>query len=261
MSQPGLAPNPQVAMRLAQQAAVAAGKVGTSATEARDRCRQLVTLMNNILAESSVAGESGAEIERHARALRASVGQVEKALGKRLVQRQVGLSLPLLRRGGARSPQGQPAELGASEPGDARPPHEQVPGRGQQAGSFVVARPWQTGAMPAIRPEHLAGQNPYATGTFPAQPRPGLQTGQSRTPGASHSGSGRFTQPGEWSVPPSASGSGQRKPSVPSTPLSARQQNSSFDDLGLPGLPEEYRSIWKTDDADSGDVGDPSEQE
>jgi hypothetical protein len=232
-----------------------------------------------------VAGESGADIERHARALRESVEQVEKALGTRLIQRPSGVSLPLTRRGTLRAMLGQVegrpnagvTDLRAMQEQAAR---EQEAMRQHQTGSLRAVRPHQTGAMPAIRPEQFWGQSPYARGNFPAQPQPGMgrqtgkfpaqppqqqsmggQTGRHHVPGPSHSG--HIPQPGEWSMPPSASGSSQRRPPTPSTPLNGRTGNTGnmgntggpAADLGLPGLPEEYRSRWQMEMEDEGDTG------
>ncbi len=259
MSQPGIAPNAGLAMRWAQQAAIAAGKVGGSAAEARDRCRQLVTLMNHILAESTVASESGDDVERHARILRESVERVEQALGKRLISRQFRLSLPLLRKSGRRSTLRQDAGRAdaAGSAGTSRQQAIRMPRTGG-SGAFPAR---QTGAVPAVRPDQLSGRNPYATGKFPAVPRPGSQSGRPPIPGPSHKG--RFAQPGNWSMPPSSGINSQRRRPRPSTPLgNTGRHGSAGNDLGLPGLPEEYRSSWKLDDEGDSDAADwPNEQQ
>ena len=91
MSQPGLLPDSATAMRLAQQAAVATAQVGSAAEDARDVCSQLVGLMNHIVAEGDIVGNSGLEMEAQAKELRAAIESVEMTIGERLVRRALFL--------------------------------------------------------------------------------------------------------------------------------------------------------------------------
>jgi hypothetical protein len=170
ISQPGLAPDPAAAVRWARQAAVASGKIGTSVADARDRCRQLVQLMNHMLAETSVAGQSGGEIERHARELRDAIEQIETNLGQRLVRRQPGRQLRTwltshsrARKRGARAPgtqrSGMPKGARAGTPPGAgvRP---SPPAERRATGKFRTLRDAAaaTGGLPAVRPLHPEGR-------------------------------------------------------------------------------------------------------
>lgn len=91
MSQPGLLPDPALAVRLAQQAAVAAAQVGSAAEDARDVCHQLVGLMNHVIAEGAIVEDGGTEMESRARDLRAAVESVEMTVGERLLRRSLFL--------------------------------------------------------------------------------------------------------------------------------------------------------------------------
>ncbi len=188
ISQPGLAPDPAAAMRWARQAAIASGRIGTSVADARDRCRQLVRLMNHMLAETSVAGQSGGEIERHARELRDAIEQLETSLGQRLVRRQPGRQLrswltsrSRARKRGAGVPDtqqtGAPGGLEGTRTGTPpvagmRPP---PPVERRATGEFRTLRD-ATGKLPAVRPPHPEGL-PHWSG---AHPNP--NTSQTRNP-------------------------------------------------------------------------------
>ncbi|MFI5273017.1 MAG: Cache 3/Cache 2 fusion domain-containing protein, partial [Ktedonobacterales bacterium] len=87
MSQPGAAPDPARTLEHAKHSAVIAARIGTSAASARDLCRQIVTLMNHILADGTGIAGGGRELEAAAVELRESVEHVEVTLGERLVQR------------------------------------------------------------------------------------------------------------------------------------------------------------------------------
>jgi len=184
-SQPGLAPDPAAAVRWARQAAIASGRIGTSVTDARDRCRQLVRLMNHMLAETSVAEQSGGEIERHARELRDAIEQLETNLGQRLVRRQPGHQLrswltshSRARKRGANTPGAHQT----STPDGTRsgaPPAAGVrltpPDAQRTTGEFRTLRD-ATGNLPAVHPPHPEGR-PHWSG---AHPNP--NTSQTRNP-------------------------------------------------------------------------------
>jgi hypothetical protein len=87
MSQPGAAPDPVTAMRLARQAVVMAARIGVAAEDARSRCNHVVRLMNQVIAEGHVLSGHGHETERRAAELRGVVEQIERALGEPLAPR------------------------------------------------------------------------------------------------------------------------------------------------------------------------------
>jgi len=87
MSQPGAAPDPATAMRLARQAVVMAARIGVAAEDARSRCNHVVRLMNQVIAEGHVLSGHGHETERQAAELRGVVEQIERALGEPLAPR------------------------------------------------------------------------------------------------------------------------------------------------------------------------------
>lgn len=93
MSQPGQALEPTDATRLARQAAITAGRIGAATEDARDRCRNLVALMNQVIAEGRVLNQSGQQVEDRAAALRQAIEQVEMTLGAQVVARQYGLGI------------------------------------------------------------------------------------------------------------------------------------------------------------------------
>ncbi len=84
MSQPGIAPDPTTAMRLARQAVVMAARIGVAAEDARSRCNHVVRLMNQVIAEGHVLSGHGHETERRAAELRGVVEQIERTLGEPL---------------------------------------------------------------------------------------------------------------------------------------------------------------------------------
>lgn len=231
MSQPGAMPEPSVALHWAQQAAVASGSVGEGVADARDRCRQLVTLMNHILADSTIAGQSGAEIEHHTHDLRASVEQVEVTLGERLVRWQSGVS-PLIRRvkGGPRSFRNaitsrSLAKKGAS-PATSSGSHRHQGAMHRSSGAHHPSASGRrqgisanTGAMPAISASRWGEAD---TG----------QTGIHRASGPSNPGGSNA-----WNSPTSASSS--------SHPGARSAQDAG--PMNLPGLPPELPS-WRRQD-------------
>jgi hypothetical protein len=98
MSHPGAPADATLALHLARQAAVASARIGEATEDVHTLCRQLISMMNHLVADGHVIGGVSAEIEERARALRDSVEDVEVVIGKRLVQRDQLSSLPVLRR-------------------------------------------------------------------------------------------------------------------------------------------------------------------
>jgi hypothetical protein len=99
MSQPGIATNAAVALRLAREAAVRASEVGTTGDETRTHARQVITLMNQVIAEGRALAQEGQEANSHANELAATLDRMETDLGEQLVPRRYDLgSTPLIRR-------------------------------------------------------------------------------------------------------------------------------------------------------------------
>ncbi|HEY7339852.1 MAG TPA: cache domain-containing protein, partial [Ktedonobacterales bacterium] len=99
MSQPGLATNAAVALRLAREAAVRASEVGTTGDETRTHARHVITLMNQVIAEGRALAQEGQAAESHANELATTLDRMETDLGEQLVPRRYDLgSTPLIRR-------------------------------------------------------------------------------------------------------------------------------------------------------------------
>ena len=99
MSQPGIATNAAVALRLAREAAVRASEVGTTGDETRTHARQVIMLMNQVIAEGRALAQEGQEAESHANELAATLDRMETDLGEQLTPRRYDLgSTPLIRR-------------------------------------------------------------------------------------------------------------------------------------------------------------------
>lgn len=82
MSQPGVAPDPAVAMRLARQAVVLAARIGVATEETRLRCNDIVRLMNQVLAEGHMLGGQGHETERRVAELHDAIERLRGTLGE-----------------------------------------------------------------------------------------------------------------------------------------------------------------------------------
>ena len=91
MSQPGQALDPATATRLARQSAIIAGRIGAATEDSRERCRYLIGMMNQVIAEGRVLGDEGRVLEARANALRTSIERVEITLGAKVVCRQYDL--------------------------------------------------------------------------------------------------------------------------------------------------------------------------
>ena len=88
MSQPNVAVNMQMALRLAREAAVRASEVGTAGDATREHARQVITLMNRVIAEGRALAQEGQLAESHARELAETLDRMEADLGERLAARQ-----------------------------------------------------------------------------------------------------------------------------------------------------------------------------
>jgi hypothetical protein len=99
MSQPGVAINAATALRLAREAAVRAAEVGTAGDETRAHARQVIALMNQVIADGRALAQEGQEATSHANALAATLDHMETDLGEQLAPRRYDLgSAPLIRR-------------------------------------------------------------------------------------------------------------------------------------------------------------------
>lgn len=259
MSHPGAAPDPAATLYWARQAAVASGRIGVAAEQARDLCKHIVTLMNHIIAEGNVASERGREMQVCAHELRGSVEQVEMTLGERLINRPHGLgSIPLLRR--IRPASQRLRKLLA--------PHAPRRSHARQAApeTPVAPRPalgndpGNTGNFGAMKSHGFTGQHPRHSPVRPPHPGNHLnhlgQTGQHRAADtgewrrsggpdahASESAQSRIPQPSR-----PRGGSGHAGPLPP--PRHASNQGTpphdprAGNDRGLPDLPENGSSSW-----------------
>jgi hypothetical protein len=91
LSQPGQALDPATVTRMAQQSAVISGRIGAASEDARERCRHLIGMMNQVIAEGRVLGDEGHGLEERANALRTAIERVEVTLGAKVVDRQYDL--------------------------------------------------------------------------------------------------------------------------------------------------------------------------
>lgn len=99
MSQPGVAINAATALRLAREAAIRASEVGTAGDETRAHARQVIALMNQVIADGRALAQEGQEATSHANALAATLDRMETDLGEQLAPRRYDLgSAPLIRR-------------------------------------------------------------------------------------------------------------------------------------------------------------------
>lgn len=242
MSQPGAAPDPQTALEWARQAAVAASRVGMATERSREACRQLVVMMNHVVAESDLSREGGRELQEQTRALREAVEGVERTVGDRLINRPHGFdALPLPHRG--RRAEAHPAAANrASSPAIPTP---STAGR-QREGTLPAARlPLGTpednsggeGRSPAVSERLWLGRDHEQSGRFPAQAR-SLASGPRGT------------------ISPSGN-SGQRPHVRPDGPLTRKQSRPPT----LSAWSGQHRSMPPTAGdkrpADSGEMGRP----
>jgi hypothetical protein len=98
MSQPGVALNAATALRLAREAAVRASEVGMAGDATRAHARQVIMLMNQVIAEGRALAQEGQEAESHANELAATLDRMETDLGEHLTPHRYDLgSAPLIR--------------------------------------------------------------------------------------------------------------------------------------------------------------------
>ena len=98
MSQPNVAINTTMALRLAREAAVRASEVGTAGDATREHARQVITLMNRVIAEGRALAQEGQQAESPARDLAMTLDRMEADLGERLATRRYDFSsAPLIR--------------------------------------------------------------------------------------------------------------------------------------------------------------------
>lgn len=201
MSQPGAHPNPATAIQLAQRAAVSAAQVGSAAEDARGLCRQLVGLMNHVIAEGAIVGDDALEMESRAKDLRIAMEGVETTVGERLLQRS-----PILRRVRAVSERVRrflpapfstepPAPASAAPPPPAIQSHTMAQWKRSAASGHI---PNPRGPRPQQRPQqqrHPEQPSPFPQQKAPRTPPHLINTGQippvlpGERPGYGHLGS------------------------------------------------------------------------
>ncbi|HEX6818934.1 MAG TPA: Cache 3/Cache 2 fusion domain-containing protein [Ktedonobacterales bacterium] len=225
MSQPGAPMDANTAMRLAKQSAVAAGQMGTDAGDARLHCRQLVTLMNHVIAESEAIEATGGEMREHASDLRGSVEQVEVTVGERLLPRAPAEARKTFFRWGRGRSEIAPSASGSrrARPITQKSPTPPVTDPAAPRPRFNTLSSAQTGSYRAVsRPTTSSSrlQRPPMAGQTGEWPQPNIsQTGRQRIPGRAE---------------PAASG-----------PRTGGRPSQGLGDLGLPSLPEDSRSSWR----------------
>lgn len=204
MSAPGVAINAATALRLAREAAIRASEVGTAGDATRAHARQVVTLMNQVIAEGRALAQEGQAAEMHANELALTLDQMETDLGEQLAPRRYDLgSAPLVRRITAVSHRLlQMLQSGESAPSTQR---QQTPARpSTRAGGSPdeargspsgPARRGDFGWFPAAR---MDGNEPF--NPFPNASQSGFPP--SYQPGVSGSRRGGRYQGGDASSPP-----------------------------------------------------------
>jgi Cache 3/Cache 2 fusion domain len=250
MSQPGAAPDSQTALQWARQAALMSARVGTAAERARTVCRQLIMLLNHVVAEGSVATDQGRAMQVRAHELRESVEGVEAVLGERLITRPHGIAaLPLVRharrllssRSLARSARGAKSAAGEAATSHSRSgqtDRQHAGGRSasperprQGTGPLVSESLWlgdnrqQTGQQPAIGHERVTGQQPRV--------RPPSDLGRS-------GGTGQYPhlQPGQTGAQPAFQPGTAQQPGIPNPPSGWTGAHRALPPLHPPARPD-----------------------
>ena len=226
MSHPGAPMDANMAARLTKQAAVVSGQIGTDAGDARLHCRQLVTLMNHVIAESEAIGSTGSDMREHARDLRGSVEQVEVTVGERLLPRPPAEARKSFFRWGRGRHHARASQTEAQRPHPItqKSPTPPVFDPNAPRPRFNTLSSAQTGAFRTISRPNASSQQ---------RPRPPMRTGQTgEWPAPNNSQTGRQRIPGHGE--PAASG-----------PRTGRRPSQQSGNLGLPSLPEEHRPSWR----------------
>ena len=168
MSLPTVAINTQVALRLAREAAVRASEVGTAGDATREHARQVIALMNRVIAEGRALAHEGQEAENHARELAETLDQMEADLGERLAARRYDFgSAPLVRRISGVSDRLRQM-LHPDEQRPTAPPPPRTTGRPpyRPDGNGTMGAPGETRTRQPGRPPH-DGAGRFPSGSFP----------------------------------------------------------------------------------------------
>ncbi len=205
MSQPGIATNAAMALRLAREAAVRASEVGTTGDETRTHARHVIALMNQVIAEGRALAQEGQEAESHANELAATLNRMETDLGEQLVPRRYDLgSTPLIRRISDASHRiRQMLQLDENTSARPRKPTASRPTHGR-SGPMSTTRARLSG----LPPHSGSGRSPSTSfrghelwGGFPRGSEPGYPP-PSANPNASGSRRGGRRPAGDQSPPP-----------------------------------------------------------
>ena len=177
MSQPGSEHAPERALELARQSAVVSARVGTTAAHLRDLCRQLITLMGNVVSESNAVTDSGRELQLCAHELGESITGVAATLGEPVGPRSpIGMRERRSRFSWAAWSARARNAFGVDDAGSRR----------LSRPSSGIYRTGGTGRIPARQSERtgnmgrmsaVSGARPQNTGSYPAAPggtRPGM---------------------------------------------------------------------------------------
>jgi hypothetical protein len=195
MSQPNVALNTQMALHLAREAAVRASEVGTAGDATREHARQVITLMNRVIAEGRALAQEGQAAEDHARELAMTLDQMEADLGERLATRHYDFSsAPLIRRiSGVSNRLRQMLQPDAERPTappqrpTGRPPSRQG---GTTGGTSMPGAMGSAGQARTRQPSRPLrdGSRQYPSGSFPgAGPLGGFPQQPPASPGVSGS--------------------------------------------------------------------------
>jgi hypothetical protein len=191
MSLPTVAINTQTALRLAREAAVRASEVGTAGDATREHARQVITLMNRVIAEGRALAHEGQQAENHARELAETLDQMEADLGERLAARRYDFgafgSAPLVRRiSGVSDRLRQMLHPDEQRPTAPTPPRTTGRPPYRPDGSGTIGAPGDTRTRQPGRPPR-DGAGRFPSGSFPGadalggfpQPQPPANPGVS----------------------------------------------------------------------------------
>lgn len=245
MSQPNVAINIQMALRLAREAAVRASEVGTAGDATREHARQVITLMNRVIAEGRALAHEGQEAENHARELAMTLDQMEADLGERLATRHYDFSsAPVIRRISGVSHRLRqmlhPDEERPTTPpqrATGRPPFRQG---GLTGGTSAMDSTGQARTRQPSRPLH-DGSRRYQSGSFPGA---GPLGGHPQQPPASPNVSGSRHRGNHGNPNQSNQGNRGRRPDG-GAPPGGLPRLGRFDDEPPPRGPND--SHWLND--------------